>query len=142
MHKQIVYFQTLIQENSRLNIKLLPKNAEKVDLVAILVIRLQLYLIIKISRKECSIKNRSYWYKNITQSTDLDFLYPTQTSLEFSPLFYLCPWRWSQQSNSDSLKQHSFFGIFACRILRETFWTISTYIPGTFQLQPLYSAVA
>ena len=86
-----MYFQTLIQENSRLNIKLLPKNAEKVDLVAILVIWLKLYRIIKISRKECSVKNWSYWDKNITQSNDLDFLYPTQTSLEFSPLFYLRP---------------------------------------------------
>ncbi len=31
IHKQVVYIQTLIQENSRLNIKLLPKNAEKVN---------------------------------------------------------------------------------------------------------------
>lgn len=29
IHKQAVYIQSLIKENSRLNIKLLPKNTEK-----------------------------------------------------------------------------------------------------------------
>jgi hypothetical protein len=43
MHKQAVHIKSLIQENSRLNTKLLPKEIKKESVVEILVVWLQLY---------------------------------------------------------------------------------------------------
>jgi hypothetical protein len=66
-----------------LNTKLLPEKIGKRSIVAILVVRLQLYHRIKSEGKDILLKIYQFRMKNLNQLITRDFLNPDQTSLKF-----------------------------------------------------------